>query len=117
MRRDVNNDVMEMLIMGYAFKTSSARRIIGVIPYLPYSKQSKMRMRGCVVAKLLAQMLSMSGNSSSFSASSFNSVLQRGCFGCICGLWSPKKCRPVMQASNFMLYVNLHVAHASLKKY
>jgi len=59
--RNVNNDVMEMLIMAYAFKTSSARRIIGVVPYLPYSKQSKMRKRGCIVAKLLAQMMSMSG--------------------------------------------------------
>jgi len=59
--RNVNNDMMEMLIMAYAFKTSSARRIIGVIPYLPYSKQSKMRKRGCIVAKLLAQMISNSG--------------------------------------------------------
>ena len=59
--RDVNNDIMEMLIMGYAFKTSSARKIVGVVPYLPYSKQSKMRKRGCIVAKLIAQMMSMSG--------------------------------------------------------
>lgn len=59
--KDVNNDVMEMLIMAYAFKTSSARKIIGVVPYLAYSKQSKMRKRGCIVAKLLAQMMSMSG--------------------------------------------------------
>ena len=53
--------MMEMLIMAYAFKTSSARRIIGVVPYLPYSKQSKMRKRGCIVAKLLAQMMTVSG--------------------------------------------------------
>lgn len=59
--KDVNNDVMEMLIMAYAFKTSCARRIIGVVPYLPYSKQSKMRKRGCIVAKLLAQMMCVSG--------------------------------------------------------
>ena len=59
--RDVNNDVMEMLIMAYAFKTSSARRVIGVVPYLPYSKQSTMRKRGCIVAKLLAQMMSKAG--------------------------------------------------------
>lgn len=59
--RDVNNDVMEMLIMAYAFKTSSARRIIGVVPYLPYSKQSKMRRRGCIASKLVAQMMSLSG--------------------------------------------------------
>lgn len=47
--------------MAYAFKTSSARKIVGVVPYLAYSKQSKMRKRGCIVAKLLAQMMSMSG--------------------------------------------------------
>jgi len=52
---------MEMLIMAYAFKTSSARRIIGVVPYLPYSKQSKMRRRGCIASKLVAQMMSLSG--------------------------------------------------------
>jgi len=52
---------MEMLIMAYAFKTSSARKIVGVVPYLAYSKQSKMRKRGCIVAKLIAQMMSMSG--------------------------------------------------------
>ena len=39
--RDVNNNIMELLIMAYACKTSSARSIVGVIPYLPYSKQCK----------------------------------------------------------------------------
>jgi len=59
--RQVNNDIMEMLIMAYAFRTSSARKIVGVVPYLPYSKQSKMRKRGCIVSKLLAQMMVKSG--------------------------------------------------------
>jgi ribose-phosphate pyrophosphokinase len=59
--KKVNNDIMEMLIMAYAFRTSSARKIVGVIPYLPYSKQSKMRKRGCIVSKLLAQMMVKSG--------------------------------------------------------
>lgn len=43
--------------MAYACKTSSARNIVGVIPYLPYCKQSKMRKRGCIVSKLLAKMM------------------------------------------------------------
>lgn len=47
--------------MCYACKTSCARNIIGVIPYLPYSKQSKMKKRGCIVSKLVAQMLTKSG--------------------------------------------------------
>ncbi|KAM5274172.1 phosphoribosyl pyrophosphate synthase-associated protein 1 isoform 4-T4 [Ctenodactylus gundi] len=52
---------MEMLIMAYALKTSCARNIIGVIPYFPYSKQSKMRKRGSIVCKLLASMLAKAG--------------------------------------------------------
>ncbi|ENN70623.1 phosphoribosyl pyrophosphate synthase-associated protein 2 isoform X1 [Dendroctonus ponderosae] len=59
--KDVNNNIMEMLIMAYALKTSSANSIVGVIPYLPYSKQCKMRKRGAVVTKLVAQMMVKSG--------------------------------------------------------
>lgn len=59
--KDVNNNIMELLIMAYACKTSSAQNIVGVIPYLPYSKQSKMKKRGCIVAKLLAKMICKAG--------------------------------------------------------
>ncbi|XP_056629613.1 phosphoribosyl pyrophosphate synthase-associated protein 2 [Diorhabda carinulata] len=59
--KDVNNNIMELLIMAYACKTSSAKSIVGVIPYLPYSKQCKMRKRGSIVTKLLAQMMCNSG--------------------------------------------------------
>ncbi|XP_024083943.1 phosphoribosyl pyrophosphate synthase-associated protein 2 isoform X2 [Cimex lectularius] len=59
--KDVNNNIMELLIMAYACKTSSARNIVAVIPYLPYSKQCKMRKRGCIVTKLLAKMMCNSG--------------------------------------------------------
>ena len=52
---------MELLIMAYACKTSSAKRIIGVIPYLPYSKQCKMRKRGAIASKLLASMMCKAG--------------------------------------------------------
>lgn len=47
--------------MAYACKTSSANSIVAVIPYLPYSKQCKMRKRGCIVSKLLAKMMCSSG--------------------------------------------------------
>jgi phosphoribosylpyrophosphate synthetase len=47
--------------MCYACKTSCARNIICVIPYLPYSKQSKMKKRGCIVSKLIAKMLTRAG--------------------------------------------------------
>jgi len=59
--KDCNNTVMEMLIMAYACKTSTARRVVGVIPYLPYSQQSKMRRRGNISLKLVAQMLVKAG--------------------------------------------------------
>ncbi|XP_018493667.1 phosphoribosyl pyrophosphate synthase-associated protein 2 [Galendromus occidentalis] len=59
--KDVNNSIMELLIMAYCCRTSAARNIVAVIPYLPYSKQSKMRKRGCIVSKLLAQMMVKAG--------------------------------------------------------
>ena len=59
--KDVNNDIMEMLILCYACKTSSAKTITGVIPYMPYSKQSKMRFRSCIVSKLVAKMMVNAG--------------------------------------------------------
>ena len=49
--------------MAYACKTSSAKRIVGVIPYLPYSKQCKMRKRGSIVSKLVASMMCKAGES------------------------------------------------------
>lgn len=59
--KEPNDNIMELLIMCYACKTSCARNIIGVIPYLPYSKQSKMKKRGCIVSKLVAKMLTKAG--------------------------------------------------------
>lgn len=56
---------MELLVMAYTLKTSSAQNIIGVIPYFPYSKQCKMRKRGSIVCKLLASMLAEAGTSPS----------------------------------------------------
>lgn len=61
--KDCNNNIMELLIMAYACKTSSANSIVAVIPYLPYSKQCKMRKRGCIVTKLLAKMMCNAGMS------------------------------------------------------
>ena len=41
MIRAANDGLMELLIMSYTCKTSSCKSVIGVIPYLPYSQQSK----------------------------------------------------------------------------
>ncbi|XP_063682373.1 phosphoribosyl pyrophosphate synthase-associated protein 2-like isoform X3 [Bolinopsis microptera] len=59
--KKVNNDVFEMLTMVYACKTSSARKIVAVIPYLPYSKQCRMRRRACITSKLIAKMMCNAG--------------------------------------------------------
>jgi len=59
--KDINNIVMEMLIMSYACKTSSAGKIVGVIPFLPYSRQSKMRNRGSISLKLVAKLMVKAG--------------------------------------------------------
>jgi len=59
--KDLNNSIMELLIMAYCCKTSSAQRLVAVIPYLPYSKQCKMRKRGSIATKLLAKMLAKAG--------------------------------------------------------
>lgn len=59
--KDVNNDIMELLILAYACKSACARKVIAVVPYLPYCKQSKRRNRGPITSKLLAKMLCASG--------------------------------------------------------
>jgi len=59
--KDVNNSIMELLIMCYACKTSSCKNVIGVLPYLPYCRHTKMRRRGNISLKLVAQMLGKAG--------------------------------------------------------
>lgn len=61
MKDDPNDCIMELLMMCYALKTACCRKVIGVIPYLPYSKQSKMRNRGSIPAKLMANLLCRAG--------------------------------------------------------
>ena len=58
---DVNNSIMELLIMAYACKTSSCKNIIGVVPYLPYCQQTKMRRRGNISLKLVADLFCKAG--------------------------------------------------------
>ncbi|KAI3647044.1 hypothetical protein MP228_007265 [Amoeboaphelidium protococcarum] len=58
----INDHLMELLIMIHACKIASARRITAVIPYFPYGKWSKKKkIRGSITAKLVANMLSVSG--------------------------------------------------------
>ncbi|KAI0225265.1 ribose-phosphate pyrophosphokinase 1, partial [Massospora cicadina] len=58
----VNDNLMELLILVSACKTSSASRITAVLPYFPYSKQSKVKnKRSAITAKMIANMLTVAG--------------------------------------------------------
>ncbi|KAK9759427.1 ribose-phosphate pyrophosphokinase 1 [Basidiobolus ranarum] len=57
----VNDNIMELLILINACKFASAKRVTAVLPYFPYSKQSKKKSRGAIAAKLLANMLIVAG--------------------------------------------------------
>eukprot|EP00124_Ichthyophonus_hoferi_P004636 Ihof_evm2s536 gene=Ihof_evmTU2s536 len=58
----INDGLMELCIMIQACKMAAAKRIVAVLPYYPYSKQSKKkaRRRG-IPAKLVADMLKVAG--------------------------------------------------------
>lgn len=61
--KNVNNDVMELLILIYACKTSMSKTITVIMPYLPYSKQCRMLRRSSIPMKLIAEMICKSGAS------------------------------------------------------
>ena len=42
--RNVNDVIMELLIMAYACKTSNCKKIVGILPCLPYSQQTKVKL-------------------------------------------------------------------------
>lgn len=58
----INDSVMEMLIMIAACKGGSAKSITAVMPYFPYSRQSKKKShRGAITAKMLANLMVVAG--------------------------------------------------------
>lgn len=58
----INDSVMEMLIMIAACKGGSAKSITAVMPYYPYSRQSKKKShRGAITAKMLANLMVVAG--------------------------------------------------------
>ncbi|KAK9461899.1 phosphoribosyltransferase-like protein [Lipomyces oligophaga] len=58
----INDHIMEMLILVAACRGGSANKITAVLPYFPYSKQSKMKKhRGAITARMLANLLTMAG--------------------------------------------------------
>jgi len=60
--RDVNDNLMELLILISACKGASARRITAVIPCFPYARMDKKdKSRAPITAKLVANMLAVAG--------------------------------------------------------
>ncbi|KAL2015380.1 hypothetical protein VTK56DRAFT_5550 [Thermocarpiscus australiensis] len=58
----INDTVMELLIMISACKGGSANKITAVLPYFPYSRQSKKKShRGAITARMLANLLGVAG--------------------------------------------------------
>ncbi|XP_063933734.1 ribose-phosphate pyrophosphokinase 1-like [Zophobas morio] len=58
----VNDSLMELYILIMACRMAAARKIIAVLPYFPYSKQSKKKgKRRGIPAKLVADMLRVAG--------------------------------------------------------
>ncbi|KAI9669284.1 MAG: hypothetical protein M1831_000319 [Alyxoria varia] len=58
----INDAVMELLVMVSACKSGSAKSITAVMPYFPYSRQSKKKAhRGAITAKMIANLLNVAG--------------------------------------------------------
>ncbi|KAI9886786.1 MAG: hypothetical protein M1823_001429 [Watsoniomyces obsoletus] len=59
---EINDSIMELLIMISACKGASANKITAVLPYFPYSRQSKGKaQRGAITARMLANLLNVAG--------------------------------------------------------
>jgi len=58
----INDNVIELLIMISACKSGSARSITAVMPYFPYSRQSKRKShRGAITARMIANLMHVAG--------------------------------------------------------
>lgn len=58
----INDNVIEMLIMINACKGGSSRKITAVVPYFPYSRQSKKKThRGAITARMIANQMKVAG--------------------------------------------------------
>ncbi|KAI9715554.1 MAG: hypothetical protein M1812_005858 [Candelaria pacifica] len=57
-----NDSLMELLIMINACKGGSAKSITAVLPYFPYSRQSKKKsLRGAITGRMVANLLKIAG--------------------------------------------------------
>lgn len=79
--QSINDSVMELLIMVAACKGGSAKSITAVIPYFPYSRQSKKKAhRAPITAKMVANLMVVAGVSHVITVDLHSSQM-RGFFG------------------------------------
>jgi ribose-phosphate pyrophosphokinase len=79
--QSINDSVMELLIMIAACKGGSAKSITAVMPYFPYSRQSKKKAhRGAITAKMIANLMVVAGVSHVITVDLHSSQM-RGFFG------------------------------------
>ena len=57
----LNDSCMELCIIASGCRRASAKRVVAVLPYYPYSKQSKQKRRGTIAARLFADLLKAAG--------------------------------------------------------
>lgn len=57
----LNDSCMELFVLASGVKLASAHRVVSVLPYFPYSKQSKQKRRGTIVSRLIADLLQTAG--------------------------------------------------------
>mmetsp|Transcript_11834 Transcript_11834/g.35645 ORF Transcript_11834/g.35645 Transcript_11834/m.35645 type:complete len:350 (+) Transcript_11834:208-1257(+) len=56
-----NDAVMEMLILAHASRIASASRVTLVVPFFPYGKQNKIKNRGAIPSRMIADMMKVAG--------------------------------------------------------
>jgi ribose-phosphate pyrophosphokinase len=79
--QSINDSLMELLIMVAACKGGSAKSITAVIPYFPYSRQSKKKAhRAPITAKMVANLMVVAGVSHVITVDLHSSQM-RGFFG------------------------------------
>uniref|UniRef100_A0A915Q537 Ribose-phosphate pyrophosphokinase N-terminal domain-containing protein n=1 Tax=Setaria digitata TaxID=48799 RepID=A0A915Q537_9BILA len=78
--KDVNNDIWEAMILIYTCRTSDAKSITVVMPFLPYSMQCCVTGRSALPMKLVADMICKAGATHIVSLDLYRKEIQ-GFFG------------------------------------
>uniref|UniRef100_A0A7E4W2W3 ribose-phosphate diphosphokinase n=1 Tax=Panagrellus redivivus TaxID=6233 RepID=A0A7E4W2W3_PANRE len=72
----VNTDIMEALLLNYSCRTSAARSVTLVLPYLPYSTQSRLHGRSGIPMSVVSRAIEVSGANRVVSIDMYRKELQ-----------------------------------------